>query len=319
MRKVLLSALFVAIVCSVSAQKTKTKEATKKVTVTKKVTNKKTVVKGIWTKGGNVSLAVTQGGGRNWAPGGDRFTLATNGFLNLYAKFKKERTHFDFWGDFNYGLMNSNAYGIIKNDDKLEVNFKWSHELGKTQDRKWRYGLLVNFRTQFTDGYDFDNVAEGSKPKRISSFLAPGIAVLSPGFDYAVCKDLNVHASPLAGRWILVPNRSYELAANYGVKPNQEVKDEYGFFVSAGYQKEICKNVFYQTRVDAFSNYADKTPGNIDVYWTNMIKFKINKCLAAVYSFDAQYDDDTKIFGYDKTRPGTQLKSIFGVGLNYKF
>jgi hypothetical protein len=46
---------------------------------------------------------------------------------------------------------------------------------------------------------------------------------------------------------------------------------------------------------------------------------KVNKCIGLVYSFDLQYDDDTKIFGYNKNSTGTQLKSILGVGLSCKF
>ncbi len=318
MRKLLLIALLFACCFETSAQKT-AKKATKAKKSAKAIVTKKPTTKGKWEKGGMISLALTQGGSRNWAPGGDRFTIAANGFLNLYAKHTCGRNHLDLSGDFNYGMQNSNAFGIVKNDDKLELNIKWSREWGTTaRQRKWRYGVLVNFRTQFNDGFDFDNVPEGGSPKRVSSFLAPGIAVVSPGVDY-VTKHVTVHFSPIAGRWILVPNRPYELAANYGVKARQEVKNEFGFFASVGYQGEIIKNVSYRGRLDAYANYVDRTAGNIDWYMMNMIHFRINKYLSAIYSLDFQYDDDTKIFGYNKNRPGLQMKSIFGVGLNVKF
>lgn len=321
MRKVLFSTLFVAAAIGVFAQDSKKKQAKKTVTTTSKTVKKSTkpTVKTKWTKGGIFSLAVSQGGSRNWAPGGDRFTLAGNSFLSLYANASKGKCHWDNTIDANYGLMNTDKFGTIKNDDKLDFTTKWSHEFGKSRradsTKKWRYGVTANFRTQFTDGYDYD----AESPKRISDFLAPGIFVLSPGIDYTGIKGLNIHVSPAAGRWVLVPNRPYELAANYGVLPNHEVKNEFGGYLSLNYGKEIMKNVYYRSKADFFSNYLANKPMNIDIYWTNMFYLKVNKYLGVVYSFDLQYDDDTRIFGYGKDRPATQLKSIFGVGLSVKF
>ncbi len=317
MRKVLLSVLLMATI-GAFAQDSKKKEAQK--TPTKSTVKKaKPTIKGKWVTGGMFSLAAAQGGSRNWAPGGDRYSMATNAFLNLYANNTKGKCHWNSSLDVNYGLMYTEKYGAIKNDDKFELSSKWSHEFGKLvnkdSSKAFRYGLTMNFRTQLTDGYDYD----GETRTRISDFLAPGILVLSPGIDYTGVKDLNIHFSPVAGRWILVPNRPYELGANYGVTANKEVKNEFGSYLSLGYSHEILKNVYYRGRFDLFSNYVDNTPGNMDVYWTNMFYLKVNKYLGVVYSFDLQYDDNTRIFGYAKNRPATQLKSIFGIGLSVKF
>lgn len=324
MRKVLLAALLLSSTAGLMAQTTQKAEP-KKTTTTTASTTKKTAlktpkkrVKGSWTKGGMISLTLSQGGSRNWAPGGERFSLASNGFLNLYANHTKGKFQFNTSLDANYGLMNTESWGNVKNDDKFEILNKWTLPIAKPSKKginRYRIGLTTNFRTQFTDGYDYD----GEQRRRVSSFLAPGILVFSPGVDYVEVKGLNVHFSPVAARWILVPNRPYELGPNYGVKPNQEVKNEFGSYLSIGYTGEIAKNVAVRSRLDVYSNYVDKTPGNMDVYFTNMLYFKINKCLGVVYNFDLQYDNDTKIFGYNKNAARTQLKSIFGMGLSYKF
>jgi hypothetical protein len=308
------------------AQDSKKKEAKKPATATTTASTKKSslkpakpTVKTKWTTGGMFSLAAAQGGSRNWAPGGDRYTMATNAFLNLYANAKKGKCHWDNTLDVNYGLLYTERWGAIKNDDKFELTSKWSHEFGKLvnkdSSKAFRYGVTMNFRTQLTDGYDYDD--EGRT--RISDFFAPGILVVSPGIDYTGVKGMNVHFSPVAGRWILVPNRPYELAANYGVAANKEVKNEFGSYLSLGYNGSILKNVYYRGRLDLFADYVAKTPGNMDVYFTNMFYLKVNKYLGVVYNFDLQYDDNTKIFGYAKNATRTQLKSIFGVGLNVKF
>ena len=268
-----------------------------------------------WDKSGMASLTLAQGGTRNWAPGGDRFTLAINGFVTLYANRSKGKHHFDNTFEANYGLVNTRVAGVIKNDDKLDLNSRCTYELGKSDSKKWRIGTHSNFRTQFADGYDYD----GTNRKRISAFLAPAILVFSPGVQYySKQKKFNIHFSPITPRWVLVPSRSYELAANYGVQPNEKVKNEFGSFASINYKSGLLKNIEYRTRLDLFSDYVSN-PQNIDVFWTNIVYMKINKLIGVVYNFDLQYDDDTKIFGYKKNTTGTQLKSIFGVGLSCKF
>ncbi|WP_207495581.1 DUF3078 domain-containing protein [Aridibaculum aurantiacum] len=303
MRKLILTALYTSACIGLTAQPTSS--TTRTTTVTNKTTSQ-------WKRGGMVSVSLSQGGTRNWAPGGDRFTLAANGFLNLYANHTKGNLHWDNMLDANFGFLNSNKFGIVKNDDKLDFVSRLTRQIGTTS---FRYGAWGNFRTQFADGYDYD----GDIPKRISAFLAPGIASVSLGVDYyGKGGAFNLHVGPHA-RWIIVANRPYELAANYNVQPNREVKIEAGAMASVGYNKEIIPNVTYRSRLDVFSDGLDHHPGNVDIFWTNMFHLKVNRYLGVVYNFDLQYDDDTQIFGYEKSSPGTQLKSILGVGLSVKF
>jgi hypothetical protein len=308
MRNLLLSVLLLSFSVGAIAQETKGKASSK----TKKESKKKgTPAK--WDFGGQASLAVAQTGSRNWVPGGDRFTISGNGFLNLYAKMTKGKCHWDSWGDFNYGMQNSKAFGLIKNDDKLELNSRYSYSLDK-KDR-FRISAWANFRTQFTEGYSYD----GEQRSRISAFLAPGVISFSPGIAYLPAKGAYIHVSPYTARWILVPNRPYELGPKYGVEPSNEVRIEGGAQVSLGYTGKLYKNVEYRGRADVFSDYLHDHPTNLDFYITNMFYVNISKHLAVVYNFDFVYDDNTRIFGYTGEKAQAQLKSIFGLGLNVKF
>ena len=121
-----------------------------------------------WNKGGYASIALAQGGTRNWAPGGDRFSLAVNGFLKLYANRNSGRWNWSNVAETNFGLINTSRAGIIKNDDKIDMGSRVSYAVGK--NKLFRVGGLANFRTQFADGYNYDS----SVKKRISAFLAPG-------------------------------------------------------------------------------------------------------------------------------------------------
>ena len=274
-----------------------------------------TVNKGTWQKGGLASFALAQAGSRNWAAGGDRFSLSANAFLYLYANHTKGRGHWDNMFDASYGLLKSRAMGLIKNDDKLELTSRWNYELGKKELRHFRVGALLNFRTQFVDGYDFD----GETKRRISSFLAPGIFTFSPGVDYySKGNSFNIHLGA-ASRSVLVANRPYELAANYGVVANREVRIEAGLHSVINFNKEVVKNVNLRSALDLFSDFVAEDPANVDVYWTNNVNMRVNKWLNVIYSFDLKYDDNTRIFGFTKDKPGTQLKSILGVGASVKF
>ncbi|TDH26103.1 DUF3078 domain-containing protein [Segetibacter sp. 3557_3] len=307
MKKSLLILVLCSVVSSVEAQTSANGTKPKAPVKSKKTSGK-------WDKGGIASFAVAQSGTRNWAAGGDRFSLSANAFLYLYAKHTIGRGHWDNMVDASFGLLKSRAHGLVKNDDKLELTSRWSYELGKKPIRHFRLGAVLNFRTQFADGYDYDDGR-----KRISAFLAPGIFTLSPGIQYFSNKETFSGHLGVASRSVLVANRPYELAANYGVLPNSEVRIEAGLHALFNYNKEVVKNVNLRSALDLFSDVVAKDPANIDVYWTNMINMRVNNWLNVIYSFDLKYDVNTRIFGYTKSRPDTQLKSVFGVGASVKF
>jgi hypothetical protein len=69
-------------------------------------------------------------------------------------------------------------------------------------------------------------------------------------------------------------------------------------------------NVTYKSRFDAFLNYKEN-PGNIDIFWTNVIAMKVNKFLSANIALDFLYDDDAIA--------RLQVRQILGVGFSAKF
>lgn len=307
MRKILLFVLFAAVAVAVHAQDTKNKASK----------NKKFQEKGKWKAGGLVDLAFSQAGSRNWAPGGDRFSLSGNAFLTIWAYQKRNRSTWENGLQLNYGLQNSRAFGIIKNDDRIDVVSKWRHLFGNKPTTKWGLGLWGGLRTQWYDGYDYDDNSGSEVPQRtrISGFFAPAVLIGSAGTQYK-SNGLFAHIG-LAARWVIVSNRSYELGRKYGVDPSEKVKSEWGLFSSLEYKKELVKNVSYEGRLDLASSMEELL--KVDVFFTNMFRLKVNNRLGVFYNFDLQYDDDTRIFGYNKDKPDTQLKSIFGIGLSFKF
>lgn len=293
--------------------------------------------KAIWEKGVYFSLIAGQAGSKNWASGSDVFSLSANAFLNAYANSKKGNWYFNNSLIASYGLVNSDEYATIKNDDKIDffstvgINLKANGTIGA--------GGAFNFRSQFSNGYDRDYLNQGLK-RRTSGFFAPAYITIAPlGLSYHK-KNVELYVTALGFRGVIVSNAPYSylfqggiipeniineknpahtersIAEMYGVDPNKTIQTQMGPYMSVGYNNKIIKNVSYAGRLDLFSDFTHSKPGNVDIFWTNTFYLKINKWLTTVYSLDLAYDDDIKKFGYFKDQPAMQSKSILGIGVN---
>ncbi len=263
-----------------------------------------------WRKGGFYGINISQGSLNNWAAGGDNFSLSVNSVLSLFAFHKKGKNSWDNTFDFNLGYVNTTSLGSRKNDDRFDFLSKYGHALND----KLNIGGLFNLRSQFFKGYIFpDNVKTFS-----SNFMAPGYLLLSAGLDYKPTKNLSIYFSPSTARWVIVRDTALSNKGLYGVEPGKKSALEFGGFVTINYLKEFSKQVTYKGRLDLFSNYRKK-PQNIDLFMSNTLNAKLGKVFAVTWSVDIIYDDDVRLFGPNKTSPGTQIKSLVGIGLQVKF
>ncbi len=259
-----------------------------------------------WKKGALINIGLAQGSTSNWAAGGEKFSLSLNGFVGLFANLKQGKNKWFNNLDLYYGVLRSTTQGMRKNDDRIDFFSKYTHQIKP----KLGFGAVASFRTQFTDGFNYEDV-----PKRlISGLFAPAYLTLAPGFDWTPTEYFSVFFTPISGRWTIVSNHTAQLGTRYGLDPGKSLRTELGAYVSANFKKEIFKNVVYKSRLDLYSNYLHN-PQNIDIYWTNLIGLKVNKFLTVTYSLDLIYDDDVRQFGPQGTSPGTQLKSMLNVGI----
>jgi hypothetical protein len=294
-----------------------------------------------WKRGGLLSINIAQGGSRNWAAGAEKFSFSTVAFLNVFANKKAGKWSWNNNLDLSYALINTTSLGVRKNDDKIDFISRVGYAIGPKVD----ISGIVSFRSQFTDGFEYDYKGKGIT-HRISGLFAPAYLTVAPGITWKPTSYFNIFLSPIAARWVIVSNGPYSyvnqggvfptgeietpLATNYGVDPQQKVKIEFGAFASLNFNKEIMKNVTCISRLDLYSNYLKtKRPGevgkgtsrpqNVDVFWTNTIAMKVNKWLNVTYNFDLIYDDDVRQFGPDKNSAAAQLRSLLGVGIAAKF
>ena len=284
--------------------------------------------KKIWNTQGIFSFNVGQGGSRNWAAGSEKFTLQAAAYLNYQANRKWRKNIWENNLDLSFALVNTNKLGFRKTDDKIDYVSMFRHSITK-KDNVVGLGAWFNLRSQFHHGYDYSQTPK----RRISGLMAPGYLTLGPGFDIRV-KSASFFVSPAAARMIVFTNRPYSfnyqggvkpdgssetpLSSHYNVDPSRKVRFELGALISVKHKCEVVKNVTYSTRADFFSNYVDD-PQNIDVFWNNVFHLKVNNWLIVNYNFDLIYDDDVKLFGINRNKAATQLRSQLGVGFQAKF
>ncbi len=264
-----------------------------------------------WKTGGFFGLNAAQGSLSNWAAGGDKFSLAVNGNLSLYAFYQKNKHSWDNTLDLNMAYINTTSLGTRKNDDRIDLVSKYGYAISP----KWNVGGLFNFRSQMLKGYSYDKDGERTLS---SNFLSPAYVLLSPGLEWKPNKEFSAFLSPATIRWTIVNNDSLAAIGAYGVDSGRHVKTEFGAFASLNYMKEINKTFSYKSKLDLYSNYLEE-PKNIDVYWTNLINMKLTKALSLTYSLDMIYDDDVRLFGPDNESPAAQIKSMLGLGFMVKF
>ena len=269
----------------------------------------------IWRNGGLFNFNFNQANFYQWA-GGNNNSLALNGLVSVYAKYKKGSWVWDNTGDFGLGAIKQGEGGeLIKSDDKIDINTKLGFDIGN----KLYFSLLGGFKTQFTEGFVFNQ--DGSRT-RISNIMAPAYALASLGIDYKPNTDFTLFLSPITSRTVIVKDDALSQAGAFGVTPGETIRSEFGAYLTTKYKKNLMENVLLSLKLDLFSNYLDQ-PKNVDVNLELLFAFKINKFLQASVSSTLLYDDNTLVpvkldNGDYRQGKGVQLKNVIGIGLAYK-
>ena len=277
-----------------------------------------------WKKGGVISVNFSNVGLQNWAAGGSN-SYSITGLTGLYANYRNGNTTWDNNLDLGLGMIKQFEPGTkyknadwIKSDDKIDFTSKF----GQKASNKWYYSGLVNFKSQFLEGYD-DPTAHDSVRNVISDFLAPAYAVAAIGMDYKPNKDFSLFIAPVTAKFTIVNDDDLNAVGAFGVDSNKVVRAEVGFYLRALYNKDLMKNINFSSKFELFQNY--ETIGHIDVNWETLTSMKVNEYVSATFATQLIYDDDIDIIlekdenGPTKTGAAVQFKHVLSVGFTYKF
>jgi len=263
-----------------------------------------------WIKGGLFNLNVAQSSLKNWAAGGDQFSMAMNMYGNGHAYYQRKKMSWDNNLDINVGYINTTSLGTRKSDDRFDLLSKVGYSLGSN----FSISGLFDLRTQFFDGYTYPSA---DVHVFSSTAFSPGYILFSPGIDYKPIPNLSIFISPVSSRWVIVVNPTLSKIGAYGVDTGKHFMSQVGAFGTITFKSNFTKTITYNARIDLFSNYQHD-PQNIDVYMTNLFTAKFTKLFSVTWGVDMIYDDDTRIFGPKQNSPRLQLKSVIGIGILLK-
>jgi len=262
-----------------------------------------------WEFGGIGTFTFSQVSLYQWSAGGEA-SLSGAGLLNLYGNYNDESVSWVNSLDLGYGLIKQGDK-TKKSNDRIE----FTSQYGRKATEKWLYSAMFNFKTQFTEGFDYNTDPSST----ISTYLSPAYMLGSAGMDYKPNDKFQLFISPVTGKLTFVLDETISQLGNFGLEAGEKFRAELGGYLKVAYKSSIMENVDFATKLDFFSNYMDD-PQNIDINWEILISMKINEYLSATVNALLIYDDDVNvpregIF----SGPGVQVKEVLGLGLSYKF
>ena len=270
-------------------------------------------VKDLWKLGGNLGLNFSNVSLSNWN-GGGKNTVSITGSLGAFGNYSGKSSEWSNMLDVGYGVTKLGDLEFRKSDDKLIFISKYGYKATESLS----YSSLLDFRTQFNYGYNFDkrNPLDSTLYLKISAPMAPAYLNVGIGMNYKPADYLQIMLSPVANRLIIVLDEELSNKGAFGVDKGKKIKSELGSSFNAIFKKEIFQNVVLQSRLNLFSSFShfDKVVVNSE----SVINMKINSFLSATISADIIYDHNVKVVRDDGTTgPAMQFRNVLGIGFSY--
>lgn len=264
-----------------------------------------------WKKGLLTELGFSQVSLTNWAAGGSG-SIAMNAYFNGHLDYAKGGMFWENRLQIGYGFIQSFDEGYRKSDDKFILDSKW----GYRGFGKFYFSATLNFKSQFTPGYDYPS---GKDRVKVSSIFAPAYLTFGLGLDYKPWdgKVLSINFAPLSTNWVIVSDPA--LRSKYGNADDEAIRYELGASLIANFEKVLFKNFKVTSKLSLFSDYLDH-PLNLVVNWDLHLLYTINKFLTTSFRTNLIYDDNILIDdGAGNMAPRIQFKEILSVNFAYTF
>lgn len=251
-----------------------------------------------WKIHGRFAFIFNQSSFTNWAAGGDN-TIAGNINVNYDFNYKKDNINWDTRFISSYGVSYISDKGYRKTDDRFELNSLLGIKTGKY----WFLSFLGNFRSQFSNGYNYKK-----EPKvLVSQYLSPAYTTLGPGMLWKKSDKLNFNIAPATARWTTV-NQLF--SGKFGVEQGSTTAFSLGFNLTGYYKFSIMENIEMDNIINLYSDYLANV-GNVDLDYQANIHFKVNRSIKMHMTFHTIMDDNSS--------SKVQFRQLFGLGVNYSF
>lgn len=268
-----------------------------------------------WKISGITNITFSQVGLMNWTAGGNS-SISIIGLGMYKANYIKDNYTWNNYLELGYGLTKIGDVEFRKSDDRIIFVSQAGIAAGKVMN----HSLLVDFRTQFTNGRNYAGVFDSVKGEYAltSTFMAPAFLTTALGIEIKPMSSLSILIAPLTGRTTIVANQLLSEQGAFNVTKGHTIKSYLGALINAHFTDQIVENVTMNSRLNVFSPFT--SPDLMVVNWENLISMKVNSFIKVSLSLDVFYDHRINITRTDGTiGPATQLKNTFGVGFGYTF
>lgn len=295
-----------------------------------KISNKISLVP-VWSKENKATLDFSQVAFVNWNSGGSNSISALLGVAisrNLRVKHSK-------WNNTlvaRYGINKQQDQRLRKTDDIFEIVSNFGYR--KDTLTNWYFSARFNFKTQFTNGFNYPDT---SNP--ISRLMAPGYLFLGAGVEYGKnIEKFSLYFSPFTLKTTFVLDEDLANQGAFGVEPavyddegniiqnGERIREELGILFTGSHEIIIMENIKVINLFSVYTDYLNNF-GNIDIDWALNVDFKVNEFIRATLGSHLRYDDDVKILKpvegeedeFVETGPKVQWKQLLGIGVVVNF
>lgn len=264
-----------------------------------------------WRSGGAIAINFNQVALSNWNGGGEN-TFAVGGMLGLHADYDSAKVHWSNELEAGYGFTKAGDLSFRKSDDMLTVVSKVDYDATNTL----LYSALLDFRSQFSSGFDYDDLNPIGEPNKISDFLSPGYLNVGLGATWQPSESFEIFVAPISNRLIILLDEDLSNIGAFGVGPGEHYESELGSTSRVRFQRYLMENIEFGSRLNLFAPFEDYS--SIVINWENLLSMTVNEYISVSISFDLIYDENVDIRRDDgSVGPGTQMKEALAVGIGY--
>lgn len=268
---------------------------------TKGQLEKKEEIQRIWTYGGTENIQVSQAFQENWVKGGEN-SISLLSDLRLQARYKKNNVEWESYIIHKLGIVNTEEKEPRFNDDVIELNTKYGLSAGK----KWFYSGVLNFKTQFFNGYES---SDEEKENPVSGFMAPGYLTMAVGMDYKE-KNFTLMLLPVTSKMTIVADTVKFDQTQYKIPEDRKIDNMGGASLVNSFEWEISNDFNLQSRMDFFYEYMSKD-NQIQAEWELIMDMRINVFLSARIGTYLRY--------YSNESEYVQFRENLSISFNYRF
>lgn len=283
-----------------------------------------------WTQKNKIGVDLNEVTFVNWNAGGANSISALLAIKSSWRYKKNNLIWFNEIGT-RYGVNKQESQRLRKTEDELEL----ISTIGFRKDTvtNWYYSGRFNFKTQYSNGYNYPD-----RDNSISRFMAPGYLFVGGGVEYGKnIEKLSFYMSPLTFKATFVLDDELADKGSFGVDPaiydalgnkmkdGQAIRTEMGILVTNSYETEVLENIYIKSKISLYTDYLNSF-GNIDLDWEVIFDFKVNDFVKATLGSHLRYDNDIKISEetdiegeYVERGAAIQWKQLLGIGVVVDF